>query len=151
MPQNFLNRKALYALWTAGLISKVAQLRLFNKEGFEITPEQYIILAVLVENGELYQRQIGEICYKDRPNITRLINILEKRGLVKRAAGTNKRKVFKIQITEEGRKAHSKIKPKLLELHNTALRGIGKKELEGCIEVLVKMTENLEPWAKLQK
>ena len=149
--QNFLTKKVLYALLTAGLTSKIAQLQMFSKNSFEITPEQYIILAVLVENGELYQRQIGSICSKDRPNVTRLLNILEKKELVKRVQDTNKRKVFKIKITNEGYKVYSKIKPHLLELHNEAVDGISEDKLQVCLEVLMQIVQNLETKVKMQK
>ena len=125
MPQSFLNKKVLITLTVTGLVAKVAQLQMFARNDFEITPEQYVILAVLVENGELYQRQIAEIAYKDRPNVTRLINILEKKGLVQ-------------------------IKPYMLELHDDAVKGITKEELETCIGILCKMLDNLEPKTKLQ-
>ena len=39
----------------------------------------------------LYQRQLSEITMKDRPNITRIINILEKNGYVTRVSDKNKR------------------------------------------------------------
>lgn len=150
MPQSFLNKKVLIALTVTGLVAKIAQLQMFASNNFEITPEQYIILAILVENGELYQRQIAEIAYKDRPNITRLINILEKKGLVKRVEDVQKRKVFKIVITKKGVEIHQKIRPYMLELHNSAVNGITKEELESCIDTLTKMLDNLEPKTKLQ-
>ena len=150
MPQSFLNKKVLIALTVTGLVAKIAQLQKYARNNFEITPEQYIILAILVENGELYQRQIAEIAYKDRPNITRLINILEKKGLVKRVEDVQKRKVFKIVITKKGVEIHQKIRPYMLELHNSAVNGITKEELESCIDTLGKMLDNLEPKTKLQ-
>lgn len=150
MPQSFLNKKVLIALTVTGLVAKIAQLQMFARNNFEITPEQYIILAILVENSELYQRQIAEIAYKDRPNITRLINILEKKGLVKRVEDVQKRKVFKIVITKKGVEIHQKIRPYMLELHNSAVNGITKEELESCIDTLGKMLDNLEPKTKLQ-
>lgn len=150
MPQSFLNKKVLIALTVTGLVAKIAQLQMFARNNFEITPEQYIILAILVENGELYQRQIAEIAYKDRPNITRLINILEKKGLVKRVEDVQKRKVFKIVITKKGVEIHQKIRPYMLELHNSAVNGITKEGLESCIDTLGKMLDNLEPKTKLQ-
>lgn len=150
MPQSFLNKKVLIALTVTGLVAKIAQLQMFARNNFEITPEQYIILAILVENGELYQRQIAEIAYKDRPNITRLINILEKKGFVKRVEDVQKRKVFKIVITKKGVEIHQKIRPYMLELHNSAVNGITKEELESCIDTLGKMLDNLEPKTKLQ-
>lgn len=109
MPQNFLNKKVLFTLMTTGLLSKIATLQMYAKNKFSITPEQYLILSILVETGELYQRQICEITYKDRPNMTRLINILEKDGLVKRIQDVNGRKINKIRVTEKGATLHATI------------------------------------------
>ena len=38
----------------------------------------------------------------------------------------------------------------MLELHNSAVNGITKEELESCIDTLGKMLDNLEPKTKLQ-
>ena len=134
----------------AGLLSKVATLRMFAREEFEITPEQYFILSILVESGELYQRQICEMSYKDRPNMTRLINILEKDGMVKRVPDVNGRKVFKIVVTEEGKALHARIKPFMLNLRDKATENIPVSDLETCLNVMDKMRDNLEKHAKLQ-
>ena len=76
----------------------------FVKANYEITPEQFTVLTAILDHDGLYQRQIGAITLKDRPNITRIINILENKELVTRTPDTNKRKVFKINITEKVKK-----------------------------------------------
>ena len=149
MPQNFLNKKVLFTLMTTGVLSRIATLQMYAKNKFPITPEQYLILSILVETGELYQRQICEITYKDRPNITRLINILEADGLVKRIHDVNGRKVNKIQVTQEGAALHARIKPHMLELRDEAVSGIKKEELETCFAIMNKMIANLEKKTKL--
>ncbi len=149
MPQNFLNKKVLFTLMTTGLLSKIATLQMYAKNKFSITPEQYLILSILVETGELYQRQICEITYKDRPNMTRLINILEKDGLVKRIQDVNGRKINKIRVTEKGATLHATIKPHMLELRDEAVKDIKKEELEVCFAIMNKMMENLEKKTKL--
>ncbi len=150
MPQNFLKNKVLFALGVTALLSKIAQLQMFAANKFPITPEQHYILSVLSENGELYQRQICEIAYKDRPNITRLINILEKKGLVKRVPDIHKRKVYKIIITEEGRKLHSEIKEYMIALRDEVVKDIKTEDMENCLNVMLQMIDNLEPIAKIQ-
>lgn len=149
MPQNFLNKKILFTLMTTGLLTKIAQLQMFSQMQFPITPEQYFILSILAESGELYQRQICEIAFKDRPNITRLINILEKEGWVQRIPDVNKRKVYKIVVTEEGKKLHAKIKPFMLNLRDDVVKDIKTEDLEACWKVLGQMLDNLGSKAKL--
>ncbi len=150
MPQNFLKNKVLFALGVGALLSKIAQLQMFAQHKFPITPEQHYILSILSENEELYQRQICEIAYKDRPNITRLINILETKGLVKRVPDVNKRKVYKVIITEEGKKVHNNIKQYMIGLREKAVKDIKTEDMENCLKVLLQMIDNLEPIAKIQ-
>lgn len=150
MPQTFLNKKVLFTIMTTGMLSKITTLQMFAQHKFPITPEQYIILAILVESGELYQRQICEIAYKDRPNMTRIINILEKQGYVKRIPDVNKRKVFKIILTASGEQLHAHIKPYFLKLRDEALENIKTEELEACLKVLGQILDNFEKKAKLQ-
>lgn len=150
MPNSFLNKKVLYNLMVAGLLSRVATLRMYAREKFPITPEQYFILSILVETGELYQRQICEMSYKDRPNMTRIINILEKQELVTRVPDVNGRKVFKIVVTDKGKALHASIKPFMLNLRDKATENIPVNELETCLNVLDKMRDNLEKHAQLQ-
>ena len=150
MPQSFLNKRLIYALATVGLLAKVAQLQMFAQNKFKVTPEQYIILSMLVENGELYQRQICEITRKDRPNVTRLINILEKEGYVIRIPDVNKRKIYKIRLTDKGRQIFTEIRPYLVNLRDETVKGIEKEDLEKCKETLGKMIDNLEKKVKLQ-
>ncbi len=150
MPQSFLKNKVLFSLGVTALLSKIAQLQMFGQHSFPITPEQHFILSILSENKELYQRQICEIAYKDRPNITRLINILEKKGLVKRVSDVNKRKVYKVIITEEGLNVHNEIKKYMIALRDNAVKNIKTEDMETCLKVLLQMIDNLEPIAKIQ-
>ncbi len=150
MPQNFLKNKVLFSLGVTALLSKIAQLQMFAHKQFPITPEQHFILSILSENKELYQRQICEIAYKDRPNVTRLINILEEKGLVKRVPDVNKRKIYKIIITDEGIKLHNHIKQHMIALRDEAVKDIQTEDMEKCLNVMLQMIDNLEPIAKIQ-
>ena len=71
---NLLNRRVGAMLVATGVLSRVMALQEYAVQKFEITPEQYLVLSIIMDSGgELYQRQISEITYKDRPNITCLL------------------------------------------------------------------------------
>ena len=61
-----------------GKMTRAIATQRFTKENFPLTPEQYTVLTAILDHDGLYQRQISAITLKDRPNITRIINILEK-------------------------------------------------------------------------
>lgn len=150
--KNYLLNKRVGAMLVAtGVLSRVMALQLFAEKGFEITPEQYLVLSLIMDSGgELYQRQISEITYKDRPNVSRIINILEKLELVKRVEDVNKRKIYKLLITQKGIETRNKIKPTALELRAITTNGISENELENCLSILERMQDNMRGKVTLQ-
>ncbi len=122
----------------------------FTANNFEVTPEQLTVLAALIDHDGLYQRQIGALTLKDRPNITRIIKILEKMKLVTKTPDVNKRKVYKIAITDEGRKVFDKVIPTALELWQRTIEGVPEDELLITLKVLQKFKENLESELNIQ-
>jgi DNA-binding MarR family transcriptional regulator len=137
-------------LSTIGKMSKVFAIQQFSYEEHKITPEQFTVLAALVENDGMYQRQICANTFKDRPNMTRIVNILESADLVKRASDANGRKIYKIYITEKGRQVYQKILPTVLKVWGTTVKGIPDEELEILLKVLEKIKENLSENLNIQ-
>lgn len=122
----------------------------FAKANYPITPEQFTVLTAILDHDGLYQRQIGELTLKDRPNITRIINILEEKGLVTRTPDINKRKVIKINITENGKNAYNMVLPTVVEHWQNIIEGISDEELQNCLNILNKVKSNLEDKLKIQ-
>ena len=148
---NLLNKRVGAMLVATGVLWRVMALQKYAQNGFEITPEQYLILSIIMDSGgEFYQRQISEITYKDRPNVTRIINILEEKGLVKRIEDVNKRKVYKIAVTKEGIELRKKIQPAMWELRANATHGINDDDLQNTLKILEQMLKNMKDKVTLQ-
>ena len=122
----------------------------FVKANHPITPEQFTVLTAILDHDGLYQRQISALTLKDRPNITRIINILQEKGLVTRTADTNKRKIFKINITEKGKEAYKLVTPTVIEHWQNIVQGVSDEELDSCLKVLNKIKTNLEEKLNIQ-
>ena len=76
-----------------GKMTRAIATQRFTANKFEVTPEQLTVLQALIDHDGMYQRQIGAITLKDRPNITRIIKILEKMELVTKQLDVNGRKI----------------------------------------------------------
>ena len=147
---NLLNKRVGAMLTTTGFMSRMMSSQFFAEKGYLITPEQYLILSIIMDaGGSLYQRQISEITYKDRPNVTRIINILENMGLVKRVEDVNKRKVFKVLVTEKGIEARKKIQPTMYDLRAITTKNISEEDLEFSLRILEQMQVNMLEHVKL--
>lgn len=135
---------------STAILIKVLTLRCFKSHGFEITPEQFIILDTITNNEQIYQRQIGEFIGKDRANVNRLINILEKQGLIERIVDSNGRQINRIKITKKGIELRNKIHPVITKIRASYLNGIEYDELLKCHQILNKIKENISKSTKLK-
>lgn len=137
-------------IYNTGVVSRALSSQTFSEKGFELTPEQFLILDLVLEYGELYQRQICEITLKDRGNIARLIKILEEKNLIIREEASNGRRIFKITATEKGRKIRNLMKNSAIEIRNKLIQNIPEEELEITLNTLKKIYDNARPLVKLQ-
>lgn len=144
--KNLLESKIGLKLSNIGKKSKVFALQRFSKHKHPITPAQFSLLAALVEHDGMSQTQLAASTMKDKPNITRLTNILEGMGLVTRSAGVDRRKIYKVFITEKGRQVYSEILPTILDIWRDTVEGISDDELEVTLKVLSKIRLNLDKY-----
>lgn len=141
---NLLESKIGLKLTMIGKKSKILALQRFAAKKYPITPEQFTILAALMEEDGMYQTQIAVKTMKDRPNITRITNILEKMDFIHRSPDVNKRKIYKVFITDKGRKVYEEIVPTVLEIWRDTIAGISDTEIETTLKVLHKIRINLD-------
>lgn len=137
-------------IYNTGVVTRALSSQTFAERGFELSPEQFLILDLLCEQGELYQRQICEITLKDRGNVARLIKILLDKELIRKEESSNGRRIFKIFVTEKGKKLRNKIKPTAEGLRELLKTNITEEELETTLNTLKKVYENARPLVNLQ-
>ncbi|MEQ8325014.1 MAG: MarR family transcriptional regulator [Vicingaceae bacterium] len=127
----------------------VRQLRRFNQrelsnKGIDISGEQWVILKRAHESPGLSQKEIAESTYKDPASVTRMLDLLEKRGLLKRMADEGDRRSSSIYTTEEGNNFVESVLPLAAEMRAFGLRSISKEDQKIFMEVLNKIYFNLE-------
>ena len=85
--------------------------RAFQAAGYDLTPEQWGLLARLREAEGSNQTQLGEKMLKDRHNITRILNLLEKRGYIERRPDEADKRIYRVFLTKSGRAVQEKLTP----------------------------------------
>lgn len=81
---------------------------------------------------------------KDRPNITRMLDILEKQGYVKRVKDPNNKRIIKIYITPAGLEKVKLMEPYRKSFQERIEKGISKEDLDICRSVMKRIRANLE-------
>src|SRR3954466_4564355 len=106
----------------------------------DLTSAQYTVLRILRGAGAdgLPCGEIGARMVTYDPDITRLLDRLERRGLVMRARGHEDRRVVIVRITPAGTALLGKtdLDAKLLAAHRRQLGHLGQDELARLIDVL---------------
>jgi DNA-binding MarR family transcriptional regulator len=116
--------------------------RNFRQNGFEISPEQWTVLLYLWEKDGVTQQELCNATYKDKPSMTRLINNMEHRNLVKRVPNKKDLRVNQIYLTETGKGMEMKARAIASKTLKDALKGLTREELEVSQNALRKIFNN---------
>jgi MarR family transcriptional regulator, 2-MHQ and catechol-resistance regulon repressor len=76
-----------------------------------LTPGQFGILEALYHIGPMSQTEIGRKLLRSNPNITTVIDNLEKDGLVRRERQSADRRVVEVSLTQKGRTTIRRVFP----------------------------------------
>ena len=109
-----------------------------------LTPEQYLLIDLLWDEGPLTQQQIANQMQKDKNSITRLIDGLEKKGYVIRETDTEDRRKNLVMVTEMGQAKKQEITRIAIDAADNILGGIPTEELNTVVEVLNKLNKNMK-------
>lgn len=116
---------------------------IFEDQGFNITPEQFLVMDALWDEGVLTQQQIADYLLKDKNSVVKLVDGLEERKLVRRASNPKDRRQNLIEVTDYAMKIKDKVTEVAMEAVDRIIKGIAKADLQSFIKVLSKMAENM--------
>jgi DNA-binding MarR family transcriptional regulator len=110
---------------------------------FDLSQAQYNVLRILRGAGPegLPCGEIGNRMITRDPDITRLLDRLEKRGLAQRSRESRDRRVVTAKIAPPGLDLLEQVDPEIHQLHRNSLGHLGQKDLRTFIELLERARE----------
>lgn len=131
------------SLWkTADLLSRSVERVL--KSG-DVSPTQYNVLRILRGAPQgLTCSEIGRRMITRDPDITRLLDRLERRGLISRCRETKDRRQVQTRITPEGLRLLAELDQPVAEIHRQQLGHLGREGLHSLQALLEKAREHAE-------
>jgi DNA-binding MarR family transcriptional regulator len=127
---------------TADLLARSAEKVLRDQD---ISPNQYNVLRILRGAPEgLPCNEIARRMISRDPDITRLLDRLEKRTLISRCRETKDRRTVLTRITPEGLKLLHDLDEPVTEIHKSQLGHLGREGLRSLLELLEKAREKVE-------
>lgn len=144
---NYQPRKSIGSL--LGRI-KVAMMAALDEElcadrrlaPLELSAAQFSVIASLA--GE-ERKSASDLCRGisyDAGAMTRMLDRLEGKGLIRRSRSPEDRRLVHLELTEEGRAAYPRMRELALAVANRFLRGFSKAEARTLESLLSRMLDN---------
>lgn len=128
---------------TARKVKQYAQHQ-FKTGEFDVTVDQWLVLKNLSENELLSQTELANLVFKDHPTLTRIIDLLCKKGYVERVPHPQDRRSFQLLLTASGVDKVSELRPKILEIREKAWENLTAKDFEEFKRILDTIYQNLD-------
>lgn len=108
----------------------------------DITVDQTLTLILIHKYPKLNQKELAGLVFKDYASITRIIELLVKKGYLERTINEADRRRFKLAITNKGNKVIEELTPTIEYNRNTALAGLSDNDLLQLQSTLEKIISN---------
>jgi DNA-binding MarR family transcriptional regulator len=116
----------------------------FKQHGYEITPEHWAVLNLLWKDDGLSQSEIAEKLSKDKANVTHILNVMERKNLIRRQRDETDRRVYRIFLIEQGKALKDKLPQLAQQVNRKGTAGMTEEEVQEIVYQLQKICESLE-------
>lgn len=107
-----------------------------------LTNAQWVPLFKLHLGHATTAAELARECQLDAGAMTRMLDRLEAKGLVRRVRSSEDRRVVNLELTPEGRESAAHIPDVLSRVLNAHLRGFSRQEWELLKSLLLRMLDN---------
>ena len=139
-----LERAIGYVVNRAALRMKAELQRAFRAKGYNLTTEHWAVMNCLWEKEGTTQTEIARKIAKDKTNLTRILDVMERNGLIKREYHESDRRSYRIFLTQEAWKMKDELIAIAEEVSLVATRGISAKSEREIIRLMNIINSNLE-------
>ncbi|MGH8298613.1 MAG: MarR family winged helix-turn-helix transcriptional regulator [Steroidobacteraceae bacterium] len=108
-----------------------------------VTAAQFIVMSRLAATER--KKSASDLCKEmsyDAGAMTRMIDRLESKGLIRRVRCPQDRRLVYLEMTEEGRAAYPRLREISMAIQNRFLRGFSRAETRQLEGLLGRMLEN---------
>ena len=133
-----------YKIIQSEVLIKRRLLNAFMEKGYDITFEQWTVMNVLFTEPGLIQSEIAEKTYKDKTNVTRILDVLAKNGYVVRESHKKDRRSSCIFLTVKGKKMFDDLIPYVESINEQFREGVSDAELDMLSSILERISKNAE-------
>lgn len=131
-----------YLLERTTRIIKLSYSQSFKAAGFDVTPEQWVILESLyIKNGQS-QNDLAEYSFKDAPTISRILDLLCTKGYTVREEVKGDKRARKILLTDVGHQLVTQMQPLVDDLREQGWRQLTDEDHQTLVRIVDQVFQN---------
>ncbi|PUZ30086.1 transcriptional regulator, MarR family [Chitinophaga costaii] len=108
---------------------------------FDITPQQYNVIAILHSAGALSTSDILEWMLEKNAGVSRLVDRLVKKDMVSKEPNKTDRRLIKVNLTDRGKKLYEEIGKQIHRLEDHVIN-LTEEELQQLVSLLIKFNSD---------
>jgi len=109
----------------------------------ELSKNQPIVIKIIGLEGEIMPSTIGKYTGMEKSSLTRMVDDLEKKGIVFRKTDPEDRRKVIVSLTEKGRKCYNYLNKITTEMADEILKFVDEKDVEDYVQSLETMVNLL--------
>jgi len=99
------------------------------EEEYGLKTQEWRLVAVLAEGGELTQQELVRRTKMDKVTISRAAQVLEAKGILTRVPNADDARSLRLSLTADGRRIYRRVVPFALDLEREVLSGLTAREI----------------------
>ena len=117
---------------------------LIRQQRIEITADQWGLLTVVHHAPGISQSDLARRSRKDKTGVTRMLDLLEKRGYLFREDDENDRRAYRIHVTPAGEQVLKQVAPLAAEVNRVSCAGLDADQAEALKDMLYQIRDNID-------
>ncbi len=112
--------------------------------GIDITVDQWVLIDHIQPNPGISQIDLAKITTKDAPTVTRILEILIKKGWVERVPDKSDRRRWHIYLTSMGENVHQQAFKVIAAIRTKAWEGLADEDYEHLVKIMETIHANIK-------
>lgn len=125
-------------------VIRVQYTQAFKRIGVDITTEQWVIMDNLYHKNGQSQNNIAEGSFKNAATVSRIIDLMCKKGITERQRFDNDRRRYKIFLTENGKSIYEKALPEVIKLREQGWKNLTDQDYSDFLRIMNQIFDNFQ-------
>jgi DNA-binding MarR family transcriptional regulator len=111
--------------------------------GIDLTVDQWVVLDHIKPKPGISQNDLATDTAKDAPTVTRILDLLVEKGLLRRQMADDDRRKFNIFLTDEGEKLHQKAFEIIGECRKKSWDDLTDEDYDALVRIMDTIYKNV--------